>query len=53
VNAPPVQDVALVELHDGVEDWPELILVGLADSEAVGAGGGVVNDPAVQGVNEP
>ena len=53
VNTPPVQDVALIELHDRVEDWPGLILVGLADSEAVVAGGGAVNDPGVQGVNEP
>ena len=49
----PAQDVAFVELHDSVEDCPELMVFGLAESEAVVAGGGVVNDPAVQGVNEP
>lgn len=49
----PVQDEALVELHDKVEDWPALIDCGLADSEAVTTGGGVVNEPAVQGVSEP
>jgi len=43
----------LVELHDSIEDCPELILVGLADSEAVVAGSAVVKDPAVQGVNVP
>jgi hypothetical protein len=42
VDPPPVQDVAFVELHERVEDCPELILVGPADSEAVVADGGVV-----------
>jgi hypothetical protein len=50
---PPAQDEAFVELHDNVEDCPELMLFGLADKEAVVAGGGVVNEPAVQGVSEP
>ena len=36
-----VQDVALVELHERTEDCPALIDVGLADNEAVGAGGAV------------
>jgi hypothetical protein len=49
----PAQDVALVELHDSVEDCPSLMVFGLADKETVVAGGGVVNKPAVQGVNEP
>jgi hypothetical protein len=37
---PLVQDVALVELHESVDDCPALIEVGLAASEAVGAAGG-------------
>jgi hypothetical protein len=37
---PLVQDVALVELHDRVEDCPVFIDIGLAASEAVGEGGG-------------
>jgi hypothetical protein len=49
----PVQDEALVELHDRVEDWPALMVFGLAEREAVVAGGGVANEPAVHGVNEP
>jgi len=43
----------LVELHDRVDDCPTVILGGLAVSEAVTTGGGVVNEPAVHGVNEP
>jgi hypothetical protein len=35
-----VQDVALVELHDRVEDCPAFSDIGLAASEAVGGGGG-------------
>jgi hypothetical protein len=40
-NVPPVavQDVALVELHDSVEDPPLAIGLGLAESDAVGTGG--------------
>jgi hypothetical protein len=48
-----VQEVAFFEDQVRVEDWPELIFVGLADSEVVGAGGGVVKEPVVQDVNEP
>jgi hypothetical protein len=40
VNLPPVQDVALVELHERVDDCPAFTEAGLAASEAVGAGGG-------------
>ena len=36
----PVQDVALVELHERVDDFPAFTDVGLAASDAVGAGGG-------------
>jgi hypothetical protein len=50
VKPVPVHDEALVELHDRVDDWPALIDCGLADSEAVTTGGGVVNEPAVHGV---
>lgn len=50
VKLAPVQDVALVEVHDRVEDWPALIDLGLAASEAVTTGGGVENEPAVHGV---
>jgi hypothetical protein len=49
----PVQDDALIELHDRVEDCPALTIFGLAEREAVVAGGGVVNEPAVHGVSEP
>ena len=38
VKLPPVQDVALVELQDRVDDCPALMEVGLAESETVGAG---------------
>ena len=34
----PVHDVAFVEDHVSVEDWPEVMVVGLAVSVAVGAG---------------
>jgi hypothetical protein len=37
---PLVQDVALVEPHDSVDDCPAFIDVGLAASEAVGGDGG-------------
>ena len=40
VNRLPVQDVALVELHERVDLFPALTDVGLAESDAVGAGGG-------------
>ena len=47
----PAQEVALVEDQVRVEDCPALIFVGLAEREALGAGGGVVKEPAVQGVD--
>lgn len=37
-NPLPVQDVALVDDQVRVEDWPEVIGVGFAESAAVGAG---------------
>ena len=37
-----MQNVALVELHDRVDDFPDVTDVGLAESEAVGAAGGGV-----------
>lgn len=37
---PPVHDLALAELQERVDDCPALTDVGLAESEAVGAGGG-------------
>ena len=37
---PLAQDVALVELHDSVDDCPAFIDIGLAASDAVGTGGG-------------
>jgi len=42
-----VHDEALVELHESVEDCPDVIDVGLAESERVGAddGGGVYVPP--------
>jgi hypothetical protein len=39
VKLPPVHDVALVELQERVDDCPTFTDVGLAESEAVGAGG--------------
>ena len=50
---PPSQDEAFVELHDRVEDCPAVIDPGPADNEAVAAGGGAVNEPAVHDVNKP
>jgi hypothetical protein len=41
-NPVPEHEVALVEDHESVEDWPEVMEVGLAVREAVGAGGGGV-----------
>jgi len=46
----PVQEEALVELQVRVDACPGLIFVGLAVSEAVVAGGGVVKEPAVHEV---
>jgi hypothetical protein len=40
LKLPPLQDVALVELQESVEDCPALTDAGLADKDAVGAGGG-------------
>lgn len=40
LKPPPVQVVALVELHDRVDDCPAFTNVGLAESAAAGAGGG-------------
>ena len=50
---PPSQDEAFVEFHDKVEDCPAVNDLGSAVSEAVAAGGGVVNEPAVHGASEP
>jgi hypothetical protein len=35
----PVQELAFVELHVSVEDWPAVMEGGLAESEAVGRPG--------------
>ena len=45
----PVHDVAFVEDHVSVEDWPEVIDVGFAVRVAVGTegGGGVAVTPTV------
>ena len=40
VKLVPVHDVAFVDDHVSVADWPEVIDVGDAESEAVGPGGG-------------
>ncbi|MGD0328353.1 MAG: hypothetical protein ABSB00_01415 [Minisyncoccia bacterium] len=39
MEKPPiaVQEVALAEFHVSVEDWPLLMVLGLAESVAVGA----------------
>lgn len=51
---PPVQDVALVELQERVDDCPAFIEAGLAESEAVGAGdGGAVTVTLAVAVAEP
>jgi hypothetical protein len=39
VKLPPLQDVALVELHERIDDFPALIDAGLAESATVGGGG--------------
>jgi hypothetical protein len=49
----PVQDVALVELHERVEDCPAVIDVGLAKSEAVGGGDAATVTVAVAVVDPP
>jgi hypothetical protein len=36
----PLQDVALVDVQERVDDFPAIIDVGLAESKAVGGGGG-------------
>jgi hypothetical protein len=41
VKLPPVQEVALVELQERVDDCPVFTDVGLAESAAVGGGGAV------------
>src|SRR5262249_47636324 len=46
-----MQEEALVDDQVRVADWPELIFVGLAASEAVVTGGGVVKEPVVHGVS--
>ena len=38
VKPVPVQEVALEEDHVRVEDWPDVIVVGLAERVAVGMG---------------
>jgi len=43
----------LIEDQVRVEDCPAVIDLGLADRDALGATGGRVKEPAVQGVNEP
>ena len=40
VKFTPVQEVALVDDQVSVDDWPEVIDVGDAESDAVGTGGG-------------
>jgi hypothetical protein len=40
VKLPPLQDVALVELQESVDDCPAVTDAGLADKDTVGAGGG-------------
>jgi hypothetical protein len=40
VKLPPLQDVALVDLQERVDDCPVVIDVGLAKSETVGGGSG-------------
>jgi hypothetical protein len=44
-NPVPVQEEALVEDQVRVDDWPDVIEVGLADREAVGTGLVTVPEP--------
>ena len=53
VKPPPVQDVALVELQESVDDCPAVIEVGLAESDAVGAGGGGATVTVADAVADP
>ena len=50
---PPVQDVALVGLQERVDDCHALIDAGFAESEAVGAGGGVATVTVADAVVDP
>lgn len=43
----PAQEVALVEDQVRVEDWPRLIVVGLAESVAVGVATPITDNDAV------
>ena len=49
----PLHEVALVELHERVDDCPRVIEVGLADSVAVGAGSAVTVTVAVAVADPP
>ena len=49
VKAAPLHEVALVEGRVRVDDSPAGIFLGLAARDAVVAGGGVTNEPAVHG----
>ena len=40
----PVQEVALLELHVSVEDWPCVTVEGEAEKVAVGAGGSTTQE---------
>ena len=53
VKLPPVQDVALVELQDRVDDCPALMEVGLAESETVGGGDEAATETVAVAVADP
>lgn len=46
VKLTPLQDVALLELQESVDEFPAFTDMGLAESEAVGAGGGSATEAA-------
>jgi hypothetical protein len=52
-NPVPPHEVALVELQMSMDDWPEVIEVGLAVSATPGGGGGAVTVTVALAVADP
>jgi hypothetical protein len=52
-NPVPPQEVALVELQLSIDDWPEVIEVGLAVSATRGGGGGALTVTEALAVADP
>ena len=53
VKLVPKHDVALVETQESVDDWPEVIEVGLAERVAVGTGIGAFIVTVVEALADP